>query len=95
MRSKIPLHRRIKYIIKRETNPYTRTFWRRERPRYAITQEICGVPVRYLQWDNEKVWRWTNSPNKCCFFDSPQTARYEAESCSMSWREAYTIRRLP
>lgn len=63
-------------------------------PQYAITLEVAGVVVKYLAWDRHEVWRWTKSPNKCALFTSVESARHEAECCSMSYRYRYNIRKL-
>lgn len=84
----------LRHLLKKELNPHTRTFNRQPEPRYAITLEVGGVPVKYLKWDASEVWKWGKTPKGCACFPSEQTAKHNAELCSVSWRYPYSIRRL-
>ena len=68
--------------------------WRNRKDRYIIAYTVGDIPVKWLAWDNDQVWRWSKTKRMAAQFRTEQQAIREAESTSMAWQYRYSVHRL-
>lgn len=73
--------------------------WRNEPPaehRWVITLGSFdfGSASKYFRYEWEEVWGWTSSARYAQKFRSPELAEEAAQSCSLYYKQRYSIKQL-